>query len=300
MGLSVKTSAPMPYSPPADLIMRAHATFESASFIGSAKANRRIPLLMRVLNTSAMNSGLAVSHEIKRKPVERNCNGVFGVALAIRRMRSQGSSFLKRTATPMCVEVVKSMALNPTRSMTGAMVRLRAVSTPSADHRHWLPSPRDVPTIPPLAMRLNLLIDAFPFKESRQETGIDPAFLKFRIGQDLQVKRAIGGDAFDAGGCECLAHPFYCRGAIRGGNNNLCHQRIIIRRDARARSNVGIDAHAVARGPHGRANRAGAGMKVARRILCIDPAFERAAVFSDIALVQTQAAALGDGNLLGH
>ena len=44
---------------------------------------------------------------------------------AISRMRSQGSSFLKRTATPMWVEVVKSMALKPTRSMTGAMVRLR-------------------------------------------------------------------------------------------------------------------------------------------------------------------------------
>ncbi len=41
-----------------------------------------------------MNSGVAVSQEMKRKPVERNCSGVFGVALAISRIRSQGSSCL--------------------------------------------------------------------------------------------------------------------------------------------------------------------------------------------------------------
>ena len=68
-----------------------------------------------------MNSGLAVSQEMKRNPVDRNCNGVFGVAFAISRIRSHGSSFLYRTATPMCVDVVKSMALKPTRSITGAM-----------------------------------------------------------------------------------------------------------------------------------------------------------------------------------
>ncbi len=82
-----------------------------------------------------MNSGCAVSQEMKRKPVDMNCSGVLGVAAAISRMRSQGSSFLKRTATPMCVEVVKSMALKPTRSITGAMVRVLAVSTPSAAHK---------------------------------------------------------------------------------------------------------------------------------------------------------------------
>ena len=41
-----------------------------------------------------MNSGLAVSQEMKRKPVDRNCSGVFGHAAAISRIRSQGSSRL--------------------------------------------------------------------------------------------------------------------------------------------------------------------------------------------------------------
>ena len=41
-----------------------------------------------------MNSGLAVSQEMKRKPVDMNCSGVFGVAAAISRMRSHGSSRL--------------------------------------------------------------------------------------------------------------------------------------------------------------------------------------------------------------
>src|SRR5277367_5892538 len=189
MGLSVKTRAPITYSPPAALIMRPQATLESASFIGSANAKRRIPLLMRVLNTSAMNSGLAVSQEIKRKPVERNCNGVFGMAWAMRRMRSQGSSFLKRTATPMWVEVVKSMALKPTRSMTGAMVRLRAVSTPRADQRHWLPSRREVSTICTLAIRTNLVRDMLPLEETRQKAGIDASGLKFGIAQDVGMER---------------------------------------------------------------------------------------------------------------
>ena len=61
-----------------------------------------------------MTSGCAVSQEMKRNPVDMNCNGVFGMAAAVSRIRSQGSSLLKRTATPMCVEVVKSIALKPT------------------------------------------------------------------------------------------------------------------------------------------------------------------------------------------
>src|SRR5579862_5716373 len=46
----------------------------------------------------------------------------------------------------MWVEVVKSIALNPTRSMSGATVRVFAVSMPRALHRLWLPSRRDVST----------------------------------------------------------------------------------------------------------------------------------------------------------
>src|SRR6516225_92845 len=40
----------------------------------------------------------------------------------------------------MCVEVVKSIALKPTRSRSGATVSVLAVSMPSAPHRLWLPS----------------------------------------------------------------------------------------------------------------------------------------------------------------
>src|SRR5215831_15761833 len=44
------------------------------------------------------------------------------------------------------------MALKPTRSITGAMVRVLAVSIPSAAHRLWLPSRREVSTICMLGM----------------------------------------------------------------------------------------------------------------------------------------------------
>jgi hypothetical protein len=57
-----------------------------------------------------MKSEPAVSQEMKRKPVDMNCSGVFGVAAAMSRIRSQGSSRLYRTATPMWVDVVKSIA----------------------------------------------------------------------------------------------------------------------------------------------------------------------------------------------
>ena len=72
----------------------AQAMLESASFIGSARQKRRMPFRASTRNASAMNSGCAVSHEMKRNPVDRNCNGVFGVAAAMSRMRSHGSSFL--------------------------------------------------------------------------------------------------------------------------------------------------------------------------------------------------------------
>jgi len=53
-----------------------------------------MPFFISVRKASAMNSGLAVSQAMKRKPVERNCKGVVGQAAAISRMRSHGSSCL--------------------------------------------------------------------------------------------------------------------------------------------------------------------------------------------------------------
>src|SRR5215472_9137853 len=46
----------------------------------------------------------------------------------------------------MCVEVVKSIALKPTRSSSGATVSVLAVSMPRALHRLWLPSRSEVST----------------------------------------------------------------------------------------------------------------------------------------------------------
>jgi hypothetical protein len=84
----------MTNSPPTRLTIRAQVMLDSASFIGSARQKRRMPLRASTSKASAMNSGLAVSQEMKRKPVDMNCSGVLGVAAAIRRIRSHGSSRL--------------------------------------------------------------------------------------------------------------------------------------------------------------------------------------------------------------
>ena len=60
--------------------MRAQAICASTSFIGSARQKRRMPLRASTRKASSMNSGLAVSQAMKRKPVDMNCSGVFGVA----------------------------------------------------------------------------------------------------------------------------------------------------------------------------------------------------------------------------
>ena len=114
------------------------------SFIESITAKRRMPLRFSKRKVSRMNSGCASSQEIKRIPVVRNCSGVSGIALRMRRRRSQGFSFLKRTATAMCVEVEKSIAAKPTWSITGAISSIIAVLRPVAPQRLWLPSRTDV------------------------------------------------------------------------------------------------------------------------------------------------------------
>src|SRR6185312_2750109 len=95
----------------------------------------------------------------------------------------------------MCVEVVKSIALKPTRSITGAMVSVFAVSTPRAAHRHWLPSRSDVSTSWTSAtahVQLGL-------RPARQVTRVDAAGLELRVAQHISVERQVGGDADDAG-----------------------------------------------------------------------------------------------------
>src|SRR5687767_1969415 len=198
MGLSVNTSAAITYSPPAALTSRALATFAAASFMGSARQKRRMPLRASAAYASDMNSGLAVSQEMNRKPVPMNCSGVLGVAAAIRRMRSHGSSRLKRTATPMCVEVVKSMALKPTRSMTGAILSVRAVSMPTAPHRHWLPSRSEVSTSCTSAMNHRPRVHRTASQQAREVTRVDPAHHEFGIRQYFGMQREVGRHTFDA------------------------------------------------------------------------------------------------------
>ena len=92
----------------------------------------------------------------------------------------------------------------------------------------------------------SLLDGALPLQKTGQKAGIDPSVLKLRIGQDVCLEGEIRGDAYDLSRSECLQHPFQCRGTIRSVHNYLGHQRIIVRRDARARSNMSIDAHTLA------------------------------------------------------
>src|SRR5579863_6393173 len=98
----------------------------------------------------------------------------------------------------MWVEVVKSIALKPARSSSGATVRHLAVSTPSAAHRHWLPSRSEVSTSSISAMGT--------LQQPRHEAGVDAAGLEFRIGQYRRVKRKVGGNAADAGIRDRLPH----------------------------------------------------------------------------------------------
>ena len=79
-------------------------------FIGSMTMKRSMPLCTSSLYESCISSGWAVSHEMKRMPVERKLSGVRGMRAFMSRMRSHGSSLWKRTVTAMWVLVLKSIA----------------------------------------------------------------------------------------------------------------------------------------------------------------------------------------------
>ena len=105
----------------------------------------------------------------------------------------------------MWVEVVKSIALKPTRSMTGAMVRVLAVSIPTAAHVLWLPSRSEVSTSAISATAL-LLPGAVALEEACEEAGVDAAAREIRIGEDRGVQAEIGGDAGHVRACQGRAH----------------------------------------------------------------------------------------------
>src|SRR4051812_46353153 len=127
--------------------MRASLIRESGSFDGSAIWNRRIPFRATQPKTRLITSSPAGTHEMKRIPVVMKLSGVSGIASLTRRIRSQGSSWWKRTETAMWVLDVKSRARKPTRSMVGAMSSTSGVVSPVALQRLWLPSLVVVSTI---------------------------------------------------------------------------------------------------------------------------------------------------------
>src|SRR5215475_14204797 len=98
----------------------------------------------------------------------------------------------------MCVDVVKSMALKPTRSITCAMVSVLAVSTPSAAQRHWLPSRSDVSTIC-MSATAHLRLPA------REIARIDAARLELRVAQHVRMEREVDSNAGDASRRDSLA-----------------------------------------------------------------------------------------------
>src|SRR5690242_15539949 len=105
----------------------------------------------------------------------------------------------------MCVDVVKSIALNPTRSITGAMVSVLAVSTPSAAQRHWLPSRSDVSTSWMSATAHLHFLCGTRFEPAREVAGVDAAGLELGVAEHIRVEREIRGDAGYACGADCLA-----------------------------------------------------------------------------------------------
>src|SRR6185437_9242148 len=106
----------------------------------------------------------------------------------------------------MWVEVVKSIALNPTLSMTGAMVSVLAVSSPNAAQTHWLPSRSDVSTSCTSA-KPGLHEDRRrPLEEARQEAGIDAARLELPVAEDRRVQQQVAGHPVDPGGGDGAPH----------------------------------------------------------------------------------------------
>src|SRR5579863_8079229 len=124
----------------------------------------------------------------------------------------------------MWVEVVKSIALKPARSSSGATVRHLAVSTPSAAHRHWLPSRSEVSTSSISAMST--------LQQSRHEAGVDPASLEFRIGEYRCMKCQVGGNPAYAGVRDRLSHAADRGRPVGRMDDDLRHQGIIVGRYA--------------------------------------------------------------------
>src|SRR6185295_1378309 len=130
-------------------------------------------------------------------------------------------------ATPMCVEVVKSMAEKPTRSITGAMVSVMAVSMPVAPQRLWLPSRSEVST-----MRISATwrLPAFALDELTEPVGVDAAGREIITAQHGGLEFEIGAHAIDAGGSQRFTHAGDGCFTRRCVHDDLAQQRVVVRR----------------------------------------------------------------------
>src|SRR5579863_9701548 len=135
-------------------------------------------------------------------------------------------------------------------------------------------------------------------QQARHIAGVHTAALELRVGEQPRMKAEVGRDALDARAGQGLPHALERGAAVRAESNDLAEQRVVVGRHARAGLNVRIDADAGTCGPVRRAHGAGAGLEIARRILGIDAALERATAPRRLARAEREPLALGDGDLL--
>src|SRR5262249_8138749 len=152
--------------------------------------------------------------------------------------------------------------LKPTRSITGAIESVLAVSMPSAAQRHWLPSRKEVSTRRTSAMTGVLLLRGLAFQQSGDEAGIDAARLEFGVLEHRRVKGNVRGHTVDAGRRDRCTQSRERSRTIRTVGDDLAHERIVERWYARAGRDVRIDSDAVTGRPLRVEHRAGARAKI--------------------------------------
>src|SRR5688572_15910210 len=121
----------------------------------------------------------------------------------------------------MCVEVVKSIALKPTLSITRAIVRVFAVSIPSAAQRHWLPSRSEVSTSSMSAKGDALHAQGIPLQQLRHELGIHAAREKVWLSEHGGAEGQVGCDSAYGSRRDRVVHSPQCRGSVRGTRKDL-------------------------------------------------------------------------------
>ena len=111
----------------------------------------------------------------------------------------------------------------------------------------------------------------------------------------------VGGDAVEARVGERTPHELERGAAIGRAGDDLAEQRIVDTAGPALPDSMCVSTRRPCAGrPVHVADAAGAGEEVARRILGIDAAFDGAAIEANGVLVQPQACARGDRDLLGH